>query len=151
MKKTILLLFILFQVVIYAQTPRIKFTYDAAGNQILRKYCSNCSGKLSEPTKELSKLQDSDLNKFFPEDVISYYPNPVKDELFLKWDLINDNKVDNIVIFNLLGKTITTLNNFSNKNETIISFQALTDGVYFVNLNYADGDIKTIKIVKEKQ
>ena len=151
MKKIILLLFLFFAVVIYAQTPRIKFTYDAAGNQIMRRYCSNCNARLGEPIKELSKLQESDLLKFYPEDVISYYPNPVKDELYLKWQLLNDNAVKNAVIFDLSGKIITTIENLSNGNETIISFQSYTDGVYFVNLNYTDGDIKTIKIVKEKQ
>lgn len=93
MKKIIFLLFGLLCIQqIFSQ--KIRFEYDDAGNQIQRRVCLDCLAKNAQGVyKETSQLEDSDLQKFFPEDVISYYPNPVKEELFLKWELVNSNTV----------------------------------------------------------
>ena len=75
---------------------KINFSYDSAGNQIVRSLCiSGCNpaGKSVDEVKEVQALTDEDLLKFSKQDVISYYPNPVKEQLYLKWELINDNKV----------------------------------------------------------
>jgi hypothetical protein len=132
-----------------AQTPKIRFEYDAAGNQIQRKWCPNCNSKNgSEIYKEISKLEDSDLQKFFPEDVISYYPNPVKEELYLKWELVNENKVSSIDVFTLNGQVLKTVKDNISQNSLAISFQEYPVGIYFLSLNYTNGDKKSIKIVK---
>ncbi len=133
----------------FGQQHKIRFEYDDAGNQILRKWCSNCPLRNTNSLlKENAKLDDSDMQKFYPEDVISYYPNPVKEELFLKWDLVNNNKVLNIVVFNLNGQVLKTINDDFSNNSLSISFLDYPVGVYFLNLNYADGDQKSIKIIK---
>lgn len=144
MKKNLLLLLFCFSLNGIAQS--INFEYDAAGNQIKRFYMN--PGKNSgEPIKEYEDLKDEDLRKFFPEDVISYYPNPVKDELYLEWELVNDNKVLSIDIYNINGQLIKHIKNLS-KNKTIVSFREFTSGTYLVNLNYATGDQKSITIIK---
>ena len=87
MKKLLVTIFCFSGLLSNAQ--KIRFEYDEAGNQILRTWCTSCSSRITnEPEKDFSKLEDSDLQKFFPQDVISYYPNPVKEELYLKWDII---------------------------------------------------------------
>ena len=48
--------------------------------------------------------KEEDLLKFSPEDVISYYPNPVREELYLKWELVNENKVSSIEVFSINSK-----------------------------------------------
>lgn len=150
-KKT-LLLFIGFLFISFdanAQTPKIRFEYDAAGNQIQRKWCPSCDSKNSSETyKEISKLEDTDLQKFFPEDVLSYYPNPVKEELYLKWELINENKVSVIGLYTLSGQLLKTISDNLSQNSLVISFQEYPVGVYFLSLNYTNGDLKSIKIVK---
>ncbi len=144
MKKFLLLFLFCFSLNGMAQA--VTFEYDAAGNQIKRQYWS--SGRYSsEPIKEYKDITNEDLKKFFPEDVISYYPNPVKDELYLKWELVNDNKVLNIQIYNINGQVIKTINSLS-ENKTIISFQEYTSGTYLVNLNYSSGQQKSITIIK---
>jgi flagellar hook assembly protein FlgD len=144
MKKLLGLLLFCFGINGMAQS--VTFEYDAAGNQIKRQY--SLSGRYSsEPIKEYKDVTNEDLIKFFPEDVISYYPNPVKDELYLKWELINENKVLNIQIYNINGQVIKTINNIE-ENKTIISFQEYTSGTYLVNLNYSSGEQKSIKIIK---
>ena len=96
----------------------------------------------------MAKVEDTDYLKFFPEDVISYYPNPVKEELFIKWELINDNKVSSIDVFNLNGQVLKTIQGNLSQNSLVISFQEYPIGVYFLGLNYTNGDQKSIKIVK---
>ncbi len=76
---------------------RIIFSYDNAGNQITRSLCLQCTTLKNSPKpKEIIALKEEDLQKFFPEDVISYYPNPVKEELYLKWELKDENLVNSI-------------------------------------------------------
>lgn len=145
--KQILFLFTLFTITVNAQ--KIRFEYDDAGNQIQRKWCPSCLSRNSQETyKEVSNLEDADMQKFFPEDVISYYPNPVKEELYLKWELVNENKVSSIDVYTLSGQVLKTIKENLSQNSLIISFQEYPVGVYFLSLNYTNGDQKSIKIVK---
>ena len=147
MKKLLLTIFCFYGLLSNAQ--KIRFEYDAAGNQIQRKWCPGCLSRNSnEVYKDISKLEDSDLQKFFPEDVISYYPNPVKEELYLKWDLINDNKVSSIEVFTLNGQSLKSIKENLAENSQMISFSDYPVGVYFITLNYINGEQKSIKIVK---
>jgi hypothetical protein len=147
MKKLIFIFFCLQCLFLNAQI--LRFEYDAAGNQIQREWCPFCSSRnAQEIHKEVTDLEDSDLEKFFPEDVISYYPNPVKEELYIKWDLINDNKVLNLDVLNLNGQLVKSFKEGLNQNSFVISFRDYPNGVYFLNLVYSNGDQKSIKIIK---
>ena len=143
MKKIILLIFCFYALLSNAQ--KIRFEYDAAGNQIQRKWCPNCLSRNSQETyKEVSNLEEADMQKFFPEDLISYYPNPVKEELYLKWELVNENKVSSIDVFTLNGQVLKTIKENLSQNSLIISFQEYPGGIYFLSLNYTNGDQKSI-------
>lgn len=134
---------------LFTQAQKIRFEYDSAGNQIQRKWCPSClSRNAQEKYKEVSNLEETDMQKFFPEDVISYYPNPVKEELFLKWELIDENKVSSIDVITLNGQLLRTIKENLNQNSLNISFQEYPTGVYFLSLNYTNGDQKNIKIIK---
>ncbi|WP_298304227.1 T9SS type A sorting domain-containing protein [Flavobacterium sp.] len=142
-----LLLLIFLLVFSFSNSQTITFSYDAAGNQINRVYNSVGNRISNEPIKEYKDLTQNDMKKFFPEDVISYYPNPVKDELFVKWEFIEDNKVNTIEIFSISGQSISKIST-ENKNTVIIPFNNLPSGTYLVNLNYEDGEKKSITIIK---
>jgi hypothetical protein len=145
MKKLLLLLLFCFSINGMAQA--VTFEYDAAGNQIKRTYNSSASRINSKKTKAYADLVENDLQKFFPEDVVSYYPNPVKDELYLKWELNEDKKVTSIDIYNIMGQLIERRTTII-ENNTIISFGNFTSGTYLVNLNYNNGVQKSITIIK---
>jgi hypothetical protein len=133
----------------FSNAQRLRFEYDAAGNQILREWCPSCSSRNSqEVLKEVSDLKDSDLEKFFPDDVISYYPNPVKEELYLKWELINENKVQSLDVLSMNGQLLKTFKDNLQQNSFVISFRDYPNGIYFLNLVYSNGDQKSIKIIK---
>ena len=135
---------------LYSQVPKIRFEYDAAGNQFQRTWCPTCALKNSnQKAKEVSELMDEDLQKFFPEDVISYYPNPVKEELYLKWELINENKVTKMDVINLNGQILKSYSKLENDVSISIFFQEYPAGIYFVTLEYTNGEFKSVKIIKK--
>jgi len=70
------------------------------------------------------------------------YPNPVQDKLHLNSERI----ISQIIIRNLLGQTIQSVN--VNNNETTLDMSQISAGNYFVTLKLADGQITTQKIVK---
>ena len=147
MKNLLLTICCFYGLLCHAQ--KIRFDYDAAGNQILRIWCPSCeSRENTQIPKDVSEIEEADLIKFFPEDIISYYPNPVKEELFLKWDLIENNSVSNIDVYSLSGQLLKSFKGNLTQNSQNITFTDLPVGVYYVNLNFLNGETKSIKIIK---
>jgi len=129
---------------------KINFGYDGAGNQTSRVLCfGGCNSKKANEGKEIEALVEEDLEKFFPGDAISYYPNPVNEELYLKWEPLAESKVTSITVYGLNGQILKTFSKTETINTINISFQEYSTGVYIIALNYNDGDQKTIKIIKQ--
>lgn len=147
MKHQLLFAVLLFCIISNAQT-KLNFGYDGAGNQKTRTLCINCPST-SKPAKEIAALTEQDLEKFSEQDVISYYPNPVKEELYLHWELTNDNFITSIQIIGINGQVLKTYHNTDNTNSQNIPFQSYPSGVYIVSLAYRNGEPKTIKIIKK--
>jgi len=149
MKKELLLVILLFSFLSNAQ-QKLTFSYDTAGNQINRTLClSGCTGKPAKEVKEIEALVEEDMEKFYPEDAISYYPNPVKEELFLKWIISEDNYVSSINIVSITGQVLRQYHTTSGTATQNIPFQEYPTGVYIVLLNYSNGEQKSIKIIKK--
>lgn len=148
MKKQLLFLTFLFYFISNAQ-HKITFGYDSAGNQTNRAYCFGCSSKPAKEIKEIEALVEDDLEKFYPEDLISYYPNPVKEELFLTWQFVDNDFVKMIEVFSLTGQLMKKYICTSLENSQNIPFQEYPSGVYVVLLNYNNGEQKSIKIIKK--
>lgn len=149
MNKYFTLLLLLTGILCHAQL--ITFSYDDAGNQISRKLCiSGCTAKKSDTTpKEIEALVPEDLQKFFPEDDISYYPNPVREELYLKWGVAEGKTVKTLQVYNFNGQVLQSYSETDSVNAQIIPFQSYSTGIYLVVLTYNNGDQKTIKIIKQ--
>lgn len=146
--KNLIYLFLLFTISSsFAQ--RIHFEYDAAGNQIERKLCLTCSAKTKTVAKQNTDIKQEDLKKFLPEDNFSYYPNPVKEELFLKWENSENNSITNIKLINLNGVLLKSFETLESKLEQNILFQDYAAGMYILQLSYSNGEEKTIKIIKK--
>lgn len=150
MKKIITLILLGITIISNAQ-QKIIFSYDAAGNQIRRELCLTGCDPLAKPTKEVKEIEalaEEDLLKFSPEDVFSYYPNPVREELYLKWELTNDNAISSIQVSNLNGQILKRLSNLERLSTQNIPFGEYPSGIYLIVLNYSNGQQKTIKIIK---
>jgi len=131
-----------------AQT-KLNFSYDQAGNQITRILCINCLAKSVKEIVEPEALREDDLEKFAPEDVVSYYPNPVREELYLQWELAHDNYVTSVHVYSMTGQVLRTFQISVAANNLIIPFQQYPTGVYLVLLSYKNGGEKSIKIIKK--
>jgi hypothetical protein len=147
-EKLLLIILLTFYTLSYSQ-QKINFSYDLAGNQINRTLClSGCAAKSTNKIKEIGALIEEDMQKFFPEDNISYYPNPVKEELFIKWTA-SENEVNSIYVYGLTGQVLKSYSQLKNVTSQNIPFQQYSTGVYLVVLNYINGEQKTIKILKK--
>ena len=80
----------------------------------------------------------------FHSDLISVYPNPVKDEVTFSIPTVGSSK--EITIYNNLGQIV--INKISNNPIQIISLQSLESGVYFYRIAVANGT-KIGKILKQ--
>ncbi len=149
MKKQVAFIILFISFISNAQQKKIIFNYDNAGNQIKREYCPTCSAKnAGEIVKNTEDLKEEDLKKFFPNDDISYYPNPVKDQLYIKWD-INVRKVSEISLYDISGRTLKTYDGLRNKDNFTIQFNLLPQNLYSIVLIYDNGERKSIKILKQ--
>lgn len=145
MKKILVLLSIFYSFSVNAQN-RILFSYDGLGNQIRRVICLNCTtSKIVSP----SELTDADLIKSDVSDQISYYPNPVREELYVKWTLIDEKKVENISVYNMTGILLKQFNNLNADTLQAIPFSGYPEGMYEVVLIYNNGEKKALKILKK--
>lgn len=148
MKRHLLYFLFLFSFIVSAQ-QKITFQYDEAGNQTLRELCLSGCTVSSKPAKEIEKLTNDDLLQFSPQDVISYYPNPVKEDLYLQWQLLNENFVTAVYVYSITGQVLRVFQTNESINSLNISFQSYPAGVYIVLLSYKDGGEKSIKIIKK--
>jgi hypothetical protein len=150
-EKKILLLTFIISFISNAQNTKLLFEYDLAGNQIKRSLCLFCPSSTGKdaPPKQIEELTEEDLLKFSDKDVISYYPNPVKEELCIKWQLTNDQYVNDISIFSISGQLLRDYKSNIEKNSQNIPFQNYPAGIYFIVLRYSNGDQKSIKIIKK--
>ncbi|MDO4728753.1 MAG: T9SS type A sorting domain-containing protein [Bacteroidota bacterium] len=121
------------------------FEYDAAGNQVKRLLCIN---DVSDKSALFSSDDLPEYRKFFSEDVISYYPNPVREELYLKWEL-SDDIVKKIEVYNLQGQVVDSYEDLSKENSLVVPFFTYPVGVYHVVFYYSSNRQKSIKVLKK--
>jgi Secretion system C-terminal sorting domain len=73
----------------------------------------------------------------------------VQQELYLKWELVNDNKVTSIQVFSVAGILLKTFTSLESANDQIINFQEYPTGNYFLEMMYSNGEQKSIQIIKK--
>jgi hypothetical protein len=129
---------------------KIFFSYDDQGNQIERNYCLGCTSRtIGTLAKKSDTQKEEDPQKKTLGGVISYFPNPVKDELYLKWETIDDTSVTSINVYGMNGQLLKTYFGDRKVNFQNIAFHSYPSGVYAVVLLFNNGEQKTIKIIKQ--
>ncbi len=151
MKKNLLIAFLVCTFKFYGQQPQVQpegvlaFEYDAAGNQILRKYTKIAGKHSSKSIKEVTKnLITSDIYND-----IKYYPNPVQNELYIKWENLKTITVEEIQILNSFGQIVFSCQNLKLENSYTVDFKNYSTGYYNVVLLYSNNTKKNLKIIKE--
>ena len=130
------------------QAPNsIKFDYDTSGNQRRRSmiFLTRVSNpNTDDSSKETPKYSETDDY----EDVL-YFPNPVKQELNVKWIEKAGQDMQRMELYDLNGRLMHTFPNQSTVDTAVINFDNYPSGIYSLVLVYAGGENKTLKIVKK--
>ncbi|WP_304064841.1 T9SS type A sorting domain-containing protein [Pedobacter glucosidilyticus] len=132
---------------------RLTFTYDAAGNQTQRKWiCANCSSSAYRPTEEQVKLLND--SKFADEDKepkrsLEGFPNPVTEQMQVKWSSNEQIYVKQLMLFSVLGVKVLEKTFQSYEQSTILDFTSLAPGIYVLQAIYSDNLKETLKIFKK--
>lgn len=74
--------------------------------------------------------------------LVSIYPNPVDDILFVD----SDNEINTIIITNAIGQQIRSI---SFVVDNIINVEGLPKGIYFLNVQFSNGTKAIKKIIKD--
>lgn len=77
------------------------------------------------------------------QSVVSVYPNPVGDLLFIN----SNSDIDRIVITNAIGQEVKSVSKVS--TSAPISLDGLNKGIYFISIQFSDGNQMVKKIIKE--
>jgi hypothetical protein len=156
MRYLILIVIINFNFLCSAQN-KIEFSYDAAGNQIRREICLGCKMVSGKEVKDENTVNESDMMlvdqdqlDISSSDKISYYPNPVREELYLSWEANSNKSVTAIQLFSLNGQLLQTFIKLNGVKQTIPFFNYPT-GMYLVVFQYSNGEQKSIKIMKKNE
>ena len=130
------------------QTPNvIAFDYDVAGNQIKRKPIYINSGVYKTTNNAIPTSNELIKSDLYAD--ISYYPNPVKEELFLKWLNPEKGYVMKLKLSNMNGQLLKQYEVSKTIEEITIDFQSYPQGFYTLILFYNNGEQKTLKIIKQ--
>jgi len=130
----------------YSQSS-LSFTYDGAGNQVVREIiCVNCRNSQNFKKNEEKSI---DFTTADLESKISFYPNPVQEELVINWTATNLRQVEGIEIYTIQGKTMFSQTNLSGKSGASVYFTDYAQGMYLVSLIYNDGTSENFKIIKK--
>lgn len=150
MKKLILPTFLMLSLFSNGQTnDHIQFDYDSAGNQVKRFIIDINPGKHSnQPIKNIKDLTESDLFETDIYNDIKYYPNPVKEELYVKWENHSEIYVSTIEIFSMSGQLLKKYTDLKSQTSISLDFINYPQGFYNVLLMYSSGEAKKLKIVK---
>jgi len=146
---------ILFQVFLFtsvmANSQKIAFTYDDAGNQIRRYICPNCLDRLSSDSdyKNEETLTSADMIEDSIFEHISYYPNPVREELYVKWENTKEASLEKMELYSMNGDLLKVFSNLKDSEIATLSFSNLPAGFYNLALTYNNGEKRTLKIVKK--
>ena len=86
-------------------------------------------------------------NEFFELDNLKFYPNPVTEDLHIDFNAPSES-VFKIVVYSLSGQIVQAYSNLNEQTTITIPFSSLAQGEYIVNLEYYNGEIVDLKILK---
>lgn len=125
----------------YAQTGRVDYTYDQAGNRTGRLIVYQSQAKRYNPPTDSVVVKDQLAGLD-----LKFYPNPTKGMLRVD---INGSEADselNMVIYDAQGRMI--LNSKANEGSNVLNLTRYAFGWYILQIQ-AGGNKREYKIIKE--
>jgi hypothetical protein len=128
----------------------IAFDYDGAGNQKKRSmiYLAARHHQRHHLIPSSTVVDEKQLVASEEYSDISYYPNPLESQLYLKWTDEKEKDMETIELYDITGKLMHIYPNQNDKSDATIDFEQYPQGIYELKLLYAGGEVKTLKIVK---
>lgn len=148
--KLLFSLFFLSSVLLYGQ-DKLAFSYDSAGNQILRdRICLNCNTTMANNEKDSIAAEISEMYSpgLLTRKLIAS-PNPVTNILNVEWIGKLSNPVKQITLFGSGNKLISTTKIAQNTNQFQLNFERYPSGFYLMLVSYANGTTENFKIIKK--
>lgn len=133
----------------------------AAGNsntKIAYHYIDNTPFKITQTSKLYYRLKAVDLDGTFTYSIIKsvnnndmdnsfvIYPNPTSGTVFIS----SSQTIGIIKVFDVTGKLVHNQKNNSKQTNTEIDLSALSNGVYFINSYFENGNVSNNKVVISK-
>ncbi len=127
---------------------KITFAYDAAGNQTGIIICTSCASKNASDSsyKNDETVTEEDMVK---DEEIFYYPNPVREELYIKWKNTNEKEITEIKLYSMQGQELNRIYDLKAVELAKIGFINYPTGYYIIVLEYSNGEKKDLKIIKK--
>jgi hypothetical protein len=120
-----------------SKIPYLEITGSLIGN--------NFTPTLARYRGYAKEINTVGLTELKNKDVLSLYPNPAKDILYLSG---NVKKLDVYEVYDLSGKQILTAKSRLLNKETFIDLTSLDKGIYLLKTDQ-DGEINYLKFIKE--
>lgn len=86
-----------------------------------------------------------DIEEYNEENNLIIYPNPTSD--FINIDFKQNIEVSSISLYNFIGEKMKYLGDIESSNEISIDCSNLSNGVYFININFKNGKVENRKII----
>jgi hypothetical protein len=152
MMKTFIL--ILFSAIIYAgpiksQTVKVSYDYDKAGNRTKREMVTVTLQSAPATGNELksAKQDEKPVEDQTGDFRVLVYPNPTKGNLDIEVSGGDEQNTYSYSLFNASGAKLLD-GNFKGPARQPVAMAGLTNGIYFLKVQYADKTL-TFKIIKE--
>lgn len=135
----------------------LSFDYDEAGNQIVRELiclgidCLPIMGVSHNGVTGSSFDKEVEENWSLSRDVaqLKYYPNPVKEDLFVNWEEISNDRVLELWIYNATGQLLEKHFTVVGESIAMINFSDYPVGMYQVILFFQNQEEQILRIIKK--
>ena len=115
--------------------------YPNNGSTTINPYYFNCDIPQNSPPRRIDILEEeqADIENF------SVYPNPNKGQFYLSYN--GEEKIDRVVIFDVLGRIVYQNNSFENNFAELEINSNFAAGIYTVQMIVESGKIYSQKII----
>ena len=118
---------------------QITFSYDAAGNQVMRQYCPSPTACAS------SQRTAQEASPAEPEDSFTIYPNPTQGLLYLSWKETMGQKLQTVTLLDLSGRSVSIP--FQQQGSSAqLQLAQWPSGLYFIQFGFEDNTKITKRI-----
>ncbi len=150
MKNTLLTFFAFILTTGLLAQQKLKFTYDTAGNQILRdRVCATCLKAVlpQEIDSLIAEAPAEDLNNVANFDIVAY-PNPVTNLLFVDWIPDPDLEPLSVQLFSLDSRQLASYTIRRGQTEQEVNFEAFPAGLYILSVSFKNGTSRSFKVIR---